>query len=139
MSPAGVLAHRLMWRPRRWPGSAPAQGMRGPRVRGGRSHTAEGLRHERDHRQTSALGRQTTLGLMSTGAGSWVAENRLRAAGQGMMLTSRGGFAMTRAGKAPPRASWTLGDARAISVAAFSEMSRSTSIRSFNLDRKSVV
>src|ERR1035441_6376458 len=22
MSPAGVLAHRLMWRPRRWPGSA---------------------------------------------------------------------------------------------------------------------
>ena len=107
--------------------------MRHPRVRGGRSHTAEGLRHERDHRQTSALGRQTTLGLMSTGAGSWVAENRLRAAGQGMMLTSRGGFAMTRAGKAPPRASWTLGDARAISVAAFSEMSRSTSIRSFNL------
>jgi hypothetical protein len=61
-----------------WLGPVPAQGMRHPRVRGDRSHTAEGLRHGRDHRQSSALGRQTTLGLMSIGASSRVAENRLR-------------------------------------------------------------
>ena len=34
-----------------------------------------------------------------------------------MMLTRRGGFAITRCGAAPPSAAWTFAEARAISVA----------------------